>query len=307
MKLKVVTVFGGTGFLGRHVVRELTKKGWAVRVVCRNPNFDSGLKVNGVIGQVSVETGNICSAYDIARYTENSDAVINLVGVGFERGRQNFSGIHAQAAENLAKACYHNKVDKLIHISSLGVDKSSRSKYSRTKLAGERAVSAAFPHAVIIRPGILFGHDDNFFNMFARIALISPFLPLFGGGKSKFQPVYAGDVAKAIAEIIDRPVNAGKTYELGGSEIMTFKEIMLYILRLIKRKRVLLSIPSGLAKFIAIFTGMWPKPILTQDQIILLGYDNLVSVNAHKFAELGIEPTSMDAVIPEYLKQYQPS
>lgn len=301
MKQKIVTIFGGTGFVGTYAVEELAKTGVSLKVVSRDP--DNGLKVKtaGRVGQVALVQGNLRNEASVRQAVQGSDVVINLVGLLFEHGKQNFTAIHAQGAEFLAKAAKEAGVKQFIHVSALGVDKSSQSKYARTKLTGEKAVRAAFPEATLIRPSIIFGPEDNFFNMFARMASFSPFLPLIGGGKTKFQPVYVADVAKAVAAVVANPDFSGKALELGGPKTYSFKELMELLLHTLRKKRCLLPVPFAFASLKAFFLEFMPHPPLTRDQVQLLKIDNVVNPQALGFKELGIKPTAVESVLPGYL------
>ncbi len=301
MRNKIITVFGASGFLGTHVVRELVKReDVLVRAVCRNPDDAMHLRTAGLTGQVSLEAGNICDEQDIKRLTSDSYAVINLVGILFERGRQSFSKIHAQGAEMLAKTARAAGVSRFIHVSALGVDKASRAKYARTKLSGEKAVLAAYPEAVILRPSVMFGAGDNFLNLFARIIRILPFVPLAGGGRTLFQPIYVTDVAKAVVAALETE-HTGRIIELGGGNIMSLREINQYVMKILEIKKPMLEIPFSLMRLLAAPARLLPHPPITPDNVTMLEYDNLVNENALKLSDLGIVPTPMEAVAPGYL------
>lgn len=304
-KSLLITIFGGTGFLGTYVVKELAKTGATIRVVSRNPDRALQLKTAGSPGQIALMQGNIRNQESVKTAVEGAEIVINLVGLMSEHGKQNFSAIHAQAAESLAKAAKNAGTKRFIHISALGADKPSHSKYARTKLNGEKAVIAAFPNATIVRPGILFGPEDNFFNRFACMAALSPFLPLIGGGRTKFQPVYVGDIAKAIAAIAANDMTAGKIYELGGPSVYTFHDLMEILLSMIGHKRLLLPVPFFLAFFWATFLELLPSPLLTRDQVQLLKRDNVVNGASLTFDHLAIKPTNLESVLPGYLERYR--
>ncbi|MBN8532182.1 MAG: complex I NDUFA9 subunit family protein [Alphaproteobacteria bacterium] len=300
-----ITVFGGSGFLGHYVVRELAEAGHTVTIACRDPEGAKDLRTAGAVGQVVPVYANLRKPEDIKRTIANSHAVVNLVGVLYSRGKQRFSALHAQGAEKLAQAAKEAGVQRLIHISALGVDKATRSTYARTKLAGEKAVLAAFPEATILRPSVVFGPEDNFFNQFACMARLSPFLPLIGGGKTRFQPVYAGDVGKAVLACLERPESKGKTYELAGPETFTFRQILEYVLKTTRRRRILLPLPLGLASMIGAFGELLPVPPLTRDQVTLLETDNVTQESMPGLGELGITPTGVESVVPEYLARYR--
>jgi NADH dehydrogenase len=299
MKDKVVTVFGGTGFLGKYVVRDLALAGYTVKVVSRHADIVKNLKLAGFVGQIVPVKGDITNFAELPKLVEGSYAVVNLVGILFEKGRRKFTLTHSEAPAELAKASKKAGVKQFVHVSSL-VDAESKSKYAQSKIAGEKAVTEAFPEAVIFKPSTIFGAEDNFFNQFARMTSISPFLPLIGCGKSNFQPVFVGDIAKVIEHAVEGKVKAG-TYQLGGPEILSFKEIMQRILKYTNKKRILLPIPFCLAKIIAIFA---PRSVLTCDQVTLLQSDTVVTSRTKTFTELGIYPTAVEAIVPQYLAAY---
>lgn len=301
----IVTVVGGSGFLGRYVVRELAKAGYRVRVICRHPQLAHFLKPAGHVGQIVIQQGDITRPETIKGKLDGSYAVINLVGKLYESGRQSFKNIHKEGAAFLAKEAWQCGAKRFIQVSALGVSEKSRSKYARTKAKGEEAVAKAFDGATIIRPSTLFGPEDDFFNKFARMARFSPVLPLIGGGKTRFQPVYVDDVALAIATCVADPHTHGTIYELGGPKVMRFKEILELVLRETGRKGRLVNLPFSVAKLLAGFTGWLPSPPLTRDQVRLLKSDSVVGPNAKTFADLGITPTHPEMIVPHYLKQYQ--
>lgn len=302
MKQTVITILGGTGFLGTYVVKELAKTGALIKVVSRNPNDAWEAKTAGSVGQIGLVQANIRDKASIYQAIAGSDIVINLIGILQEHGKQSFPAVHAQGAELVAKAAKEAGVRKFIHVSALGVDRTPQSKYARTKLNGEKAVAAVFPDATILRPSVVFGPEDNFFNLFATMAKFMPFLPLIGGGKTRFQPVYVDDIAKAIRAVVERSDTRGKIYELGGPKVYSFKEILRYILTLTHRKRCLLSIPFPLASVQAAFLELIPQAPLTRDQVSLLKSDNIISEKAWTFKDLGITPTALEAVVPRYIK-----
>lgn len=301
---KTIVIVGGTGFLGRYVVRTLAQAGYRVLVLCRYPNEAQTLKTAGNLGQVAVHYGDITRIESIEPYLANAFGVVNLVGILFESGNQKFNTIHARGAEQLAQAAKRACVQAYIHMSALGVDKASGSQYARTKMLGERSVRAAFPEAVILRPSVLFGPEDNFFNQFACMARVSPALPLIGGGKTKFQPVYVGDVAEAVKHCIEYGHTNNSLYELGGPEIFTFKQILEYILRITHRNAALIRVPFGLAGAGAFFAEFLPTPPLTRDQVRLLRYHNVVNPDTLHFHDLEIKPTAVDMIVPNYLERF---
>ena len=303
MERRVVTVFGGSGFIGRHLVRRLAADGCIVRVLVRNPERAAFLKMYGEPGQIVPMYGDVADAASVAGAATESFAVINLVGILYEKGRRTFQRIHVEGAANVAKASADAGVDRLVHMSAIGADPASPAEYGRTKAAGERAVRAAFPQATIIRPSVVFGPEDDFFNRFASLARFSPALPVF---KTRFQPVYVGDVADAFMAVLRDPVTAGKVYELGGPRVIAFRELMQIMLREIGRKRALVPLPLSIARLEAFFLEMLPVPPLTRDQVKLLGRDNIVDPGALSFKDLGIQPTGVEAVLPTYLSRFRP-
>lgn len=305
LRNSVITIFGGSGFVGTYLVRELAKTGAMIRVICRNAAAGMAIKTSGDVGQIVVESGSILDKDAVARAVKGSDIVINLVGVLHESGTQRFAAIQAQGAERVAKAAREAGVKRFIHMSALGVDKAMRSKYARTKLTGEKAVRAAFPDATIIRPSLIFGAEDQFFNRFAQMASLSPFLPLIGGGRTCFQPVYVVDVAKAMIAALEKPEAAGQIYELGGPTRYSFKELMHYTLRETGLRRALLPIPYGIAKLLGLMLECLPTPPLTYDQVQLLKTDNVVSKDAKTLADLGITPSNLESIVPPYLVRYR--
>jgi len=306
----LVTVFGGSGFLGRHVVRALAKFGYRVRVAVRRPELAGYLQPLGRVGQIHPVQANLRHPGSIAAAVRDSDVVVNLVGILYERGRQRFDAVHTAGAEAVAQAAALHGA-RLIHMSTLGASEESASEYARSKAAGEKAVLAAAPGATIFRPSIMFGPDDDFFNKFASLARIMPALPLIGGGHTRFQPAFVGDVAAAFAAAAAGGTRPGATYELGGPEIFTFRELMEYVLAVTQRRRLLVPIPFGLAKLEALFLQMLPKPMLTRDQVELLRRDSVVSDaaihEARTLRGLGLEPTSMQAIVPSYLWRFRRS
>jgi len=312
---KLVTVFGGSGFLGRHVVRALCKRGYRVRVAVRRPDLAGHLQPLGRVGQIHAVAANLRYPGSVEAAARDADIVINLVGILFEHGRQRFDAVHAFGAEAVALAAGAFGA-QLIHVSAIGADPDSPSRYGRSKAMGEKLALAAMPSATILRPSILFGPEDDFFNKFAALARIAPALPLVGGGNTRFQPVFAGDVAAAVLAAIDRPQTGGAIYELGGLEVMSFKALMQYVLATIERRRLLVPIPFGLARMMAAFLQLptkvvGTKPLLTQDQVDLLLRHNVVSEEAKNagrtLAGLGIEPVAMDAIVPTYLWRFRKS
>lgn len=306
---KVVTVFGGSGFVGRHVVRALAKRGYRVRVAVRRPDLAFHLQPLGDIGQITAFQANLRHRWSVERAIEGADAVINLVGILFEAGRQTFPAVQEFGARAVAETCAEAGVP-LVHMSAIGADTGSDAEYARTKARAEAAVFDALgEQAIVMRPSIIFGPEDGFFNKFADLARYFPALPLIGGGEMKFQPVYVGDVAEAFARAVDGKLEGGKVYELGGPEALTFRECMEEILRITERKRLLATVPWWLARIQARVLGLLPKPLLTLDQVALLQYDNVVSDDAVKdgrtLSGMGLRPTTLEAILPTYLWRYR--
>jgi NADH dehydrogenase len=302
MKNQLVTVFGGSGFLGRHTVRALARAGYRIKVATRHPNQAFFLRPLGAVGQIDFVKCDVADSDSVAQALMGSDAVINLTGILFQSG-QTFEDVQADGAANVANAAAAAGVGALVHVSAIGADLESDSAYAVTKAQGEASVREAFPNAVILRPSIIFGPEDGFFNKFASIARFSPALPLIGGGKTRFQPVFVGDVAQAILTGLSR--QDGRTYELGGPSTYSFKELLQLILKETGRKRILAPMPFGIAFLKAAFLQLLPNPLLTVDQVRLLKKDNVVSTTAAGLADLGITPTSVEAVIPSYLWRYR--
>ena len=304
MRQRVVTVVGGSGFLGSYVVKKLVRQNYTVRVLCRHPERAGALKTQGEVGQVVLQYADMAQPETMKGKLDGSYAVINLVGILFEGGRQRFDRLHAQGAASLARQAKAVGAERFVQISALRADTAS-SHYARSKIAGEQAVRTVFPQATILRPGVLFGPEDNFLNKFASMAALAPALPLVGGGDTLFEPVYAGDVAKAIAAAIKRDDAAGRLYELGGPGRYRFRDIMAYILDATGRKRWLMPLPFPLASVIGFFGEFLPTPPLTRDQVRSLRTDNVVSPDALTFRDLDIEAVAMETIAPEYLARYR--
>jgi NADH dehydrogenase len=303
MNTNLVTVFGGSGFVGRHTVRALARAGWRIRVAVRHPNRAFFLRPLGSVGQIDIIKCDVTDPDQVARALHGADAAVNLCGILFQGG-QTFEEVQTDGAGHVAQAAAAAGVGALVHVSALGADTESPSEYAVTKAEGEEAVREAFPKAVILRPSIIFGPEDSFFNKFAALARFTPALPLIGGGRTRFQPVFVGDVAQAIVTGLSR--QDGRTYELGGPAVYSFKELLQLILRETGRRRVLVPLPFGLAMLKAAFLQILPKPLLTVDQVRLLKTDNVVSPTAPGLKELGISPTSVEAVVPSYLWRFHP-
>ena len=306
----LVTVFGGSGFLGRHVVRALARRGYRVRVAVRNPNLAHHLQPLGNVGQIQAVQANLRMRWSVDRAVQGSDCVINLVGLLFEGGRPSFNAVPDFGARAVAEAARAQGA-RLVHVSAIGADPDSPAAYGRTKALGEKAVRETLADAVIFRPSIVFGPEDGFFNRFAAMSRLSPALPLIGGGETKFQPVFVGDVAEAVALAVVGCVEGGRVYELGGPETLTFKECMQRMLAVIDRKRLLVPLPWWVAGIMGSVLGLLPKPLLTADQVELLRDDNVVSETAEReartLAGLGVTPQAMEAILPSYLWQYRPA
>jgi uncharacterized protein YbjT (DUF2867 family) len=307
---KLVTVFGGSGFVGRHLVAALARRGYLVRVAVRRPDLAGVVQPAGNVGQIMPVQANLRVRWSVDRAVQGADAVVNLVGILYESGRQRFDAVQDFGARAVAEAARAAGAS-LVQVSAIGADANSTSAYARTKAAGERAALDTVPGAVVIRPSIQFGPEDGFFNKFADMARLSPFLPLVGGGHTKFQPVYVADVAEAIARAVDGKVEGGRVYELGGPEVLSFRECMEQMLEVIDRKRVLLPIPFWAASMLGSVLGLLPKPVLTRDQVELLKVDNVVSQAAtaegRDFAAFGIAPRAIGPVLPSYLWGHRPA
>lgn len=303
----LVTVIGGSGFLGRHVVRALAKRGYRIRVACRRPDLAGHLQPLGRVGQIHAVQANLRYPESIEAAVKGADVVVNLVGILFERGGQTFEAISTRGAETVARATAAANA-RLVQVSAIGVE-NPHSAYARAKAEGERLVREILPSTVILRPSIVFGPEDDFFNMFAGLARISPFLPLIGGGTSRFQPVFAGDAAAAVALAVDGAAKPGMTYELGGPDVLTFRQIMEYILKVTERWRLLVPLPYSVGRLMGFFMQLLPKPLLTMDQVELLKRDNVVSAEAiaegRTLQGLGITPTTMNLIVPNYLWRFR--
>ena len=306
--LKLVTVFGGSGFLGRYVVRALTSRGYKVRVACRRPDLAGHLQPLGNVGQIQYIQANLRYRWSIDRAVEGADAVVNLVGILSESGRQTFDAVQARGAGWVAQAAAKEGA-AMVQMSALGADADSPAEYAQTKSVGERSVREAVPSAIIFRPSILFGPEDEFFNRFAGMAKMSPFLPLIGGGGNLFQPVYVGDVAQAVVNAVDGKLSAGSTWELGGPEMLSFKQCLEKMLPLIERKPIFISVPFAVARTFARLLQYLPGAPLTPGQVDLLKTDNIVSQDAadegRTLAGAGVQATSMMSVLPDYLVRFR--
>lgn len=304
MEARQITVFGGSGFLGRYVVRALAKKGWRIKVANRRPHKGFFLRPMGQVGQIGFVKCDVSDAEAIDHALAGSQAAVNLAGILYQRG-QTFEQVHVKGPEAIAAAAARLGLRAFVHVSALGADAESDSHYAQTKAEGERRVREAFPAATIMRPSLLFGPEDRFFNRFAEMARFSLVLPLVGGGRTQFQPVFVGDVAAAITTALDDPTAQGKTYELGGPTVYSFRQLMEIILRETGRRRALVPLPFALASLQAIFLQLLPNPLITPDQVRLLRHDNVVSPTAHTLKDLGIQPTTVEAEVPAYLWRYR--
>ena len=302
---KVATIFGGSGFIGRHIVQRLARAGWTVRVAVRHPDTAAFLKPMGDVGQIVPVRCDVTRDADVAAVLAGADAAVNLVGILYERGRRSFQAMHVDAAARIAKAATAAGVTTLVQMSALGASTQSTSVYAQTKARGEDAVREAFPSAVVLRPSVVFGPQDGFFNMFGALARFSPALPLVGGGNTRFQPVYVCDVADAAMAALSDPAHVGKTFELGGPRVYTFKQLLQILLQEIDRKRLLIPVPFPLATIKAAVLELLPKPLLTRDQVELLKTDNICSGTLPGLEAFAIEPAAVEVVLPSYVDIYR--
>ena len=302
---KIIAIFGAGGFLGKHLIRELTKIDYRIKIATRSPYLKGYLKPLGNPGQIELFKTNIFNIEDVKQVLKNCDLVINLVGILYETRKQKFDQVHSQFPDILSKLCNQLNIKKLIHISALGVEKKINSQYIISKFEGEKKIMETFKRSIILRPSIVFGPEDKFFNTFASIAQFSPILPLIGGGKTKFSPIYVGDVAKAIVKTIKLNNLEPKIFELGGPENYSFKELMEILLLEIKKKRFLIPIPYSVAKFQSYFFQMMPKPLLTPDQVELLKYNNIISGKYPSLKDLDIKGATIKNIIPKYIYRFR--
>lgn len=309
----LVTIYGGSGFVGRYIARRMAKHGWRVRVAVRRPNEAMHVKPYGVVGQVEPVLCNIRDDASVAMAMQGADAVVNCVGVLNELGKNGFDAVQAEGAERVARIAAENGVTRLVHVSAIGADTESDSEYSRSKAEGEAAVLRHFPDAMILRPSVIFGPEDQFFNRFAGMTRMGPLLPIVGAD-TRFQPVYVDDVAKAAVKGVLGDADGG-VYELGGPDVANFRELMKMMLDVIHRRRVILGVPFFVARIMAsaldvakfVSFQLFPNSILTRDQLRNLRRDNVVSESAQGFEDLGIEPVTMESVLPDYLWKFRPS
>jgi NADH dehydrogenase len=306
MRHRLVTIFGGTGFIGRYVVCRLCERGARLRVISRSPSTHGHhLQPLGRVDQIVVQSADLSSEAALRRAVAGSAGVVNLIGILHETRRQRFAEVQGALAGRIAAAARAEGATRMVQISAIGADPASSSAYARSKAEGERRVLEAFPDATVLRPSIVIGPEDDFFNRFAALARILPALPLIGGGHTRFQPVYVGDVAQAVVAALELEDCLGKIYELGGPQIYTFAELMRYMLRVVGRRRLLPSVPFGLAKIQARFLELLPEPPLTRDQVELLQVDNVVAPGMPGLEALGITPTPIELIVPQYLARYR--
>ena len=305
MKQHRVAILGGAGFIGRYIVKRLAARGERVAVGCRNAESAKFLRPMGDVGQVGLVNVSIHDEALLRAFVANADTVVNLVGILYESGRQRFESVHHVGPARLARLAREAGAERFVHISAIGADPRSPSAYARTKAAGEEAVRDAFPTATILRPSVVFGPEDQFFNRLAAMALISPVMPLIGGGETRFQPVYVGDVADAVVRAIDDAATAGRIYELGGPKTYTLRALTELLLEEIRRKRLLIDLPFALASLQARLLSLLPSPPLTPDQVEMLKRDNVVASGALGLEALGIAPTAVEAVLPTYLDRFR--
>lgn len=303
---KIICIFGGAGFLGRYITQELARAGYRIKIATRIPESAFELKTYGNVGQITPFQCHYSDPKSIESAVSRCYGVVNLVGILFEKGKNNFTRAHIDVPTMISQACQKEGVKKFVHVSALGIER-SKSKYAKSKLAGEKSIQKECPNVTILRPSVVFGPGDSFFNLFAKLSTLLPALPLIGGGKTKFQPVYVGDIADAVQIIISDKTEKfqAKTYELAGPEVVSFKEIYEMLLKEVNRDRSLISIPWGIAKVQGFFLGLMPKPLLTVDQVRSLKTDTVMSKEALSLSDLGVEPTAMMTIIPKYLSCYK--
>lgn len=310
MSIKQVTVFGGSGFIGRAIVQALAHKGYFVRVAVRRTELAEVTKTSGDVGQVMLMRTNLRMPKSVAAAIEGSQAVVNAAGIPFERGRQSFQAVHVEGARTVAATAAAAGVQRLVHMSGIGATGGrARNSYVRSKADAEQAVIAGFEKATIVRPSVVFGPNDALFNRMGQLAANAPFVPLVGNGKARVQPVFVGDVGAAVAEILGRPETARSVFELGGPRIYTYREIAELVLREIGRQKRIVAIPAGLMKIAAFFAKpiglLGLTPPITAAQVDLMGEDNVASPGANSLATLGIAPTAPEAILPMYLDRYR--
>ena len=306
MRGKHITIFGGSGFVGRYIVQELAEQGAIIRVGVRNIHEANFLKPMGSVGQITPISIDLMNQNSVNEISKDADILINCVGILTESGSRKFDSIHHMGVQNIARAAQENGIENLIHLSAIGANKDSKSIYAQSKAKGEEALRTIFPKSIIIRPSIVFGSEDNFFNLFAQMAQISFFLPLIGGGNTQFQPIYVKDIAHFVGNLLQNEASQGITYEIGGPKTYSFKELMQIMLRYIERKRYLLSIPFGFAKFLSYFLQYLPGKLITPDQVELLKQDNVCNPNYPGLESQNVSPTPLEIILPAYLSRYRP-
>ena len=302
---KIIAIFGAGGFIGKYLIRELTKLDYRIKVATRNPYLKGYLKPLGNPGQIELFKTNIFNSEDVKQVLKNCDLAINLVGILYETRKQKFDQIHSQFPYLLSNLSNKVGIKNLVHISALGVKERHTSQYMQSKLQGEKNIKEIFKPSVILRPSVVFGFEDKFFNTFASLAQFSPILPLIGGGKTKFAPIYVGDITKTIVKTLELNNSEPKIYELGGPKNYSFKELMEILLTEIKKKRFLIPVPFSLAKFNSYFLQMMPNPLLTPDQVEMLKYNNIVSGDYPTLKDLGITGTTIQNVLPKYIYRFR--
>ena len=306
MSIKQVTVFGGSGFVGRAIVRALAQEGLQVRIAVRRIELAESIKTAGDVGQITVMRTNLRVPQSVAAAIAGSDAVINASGIPFQRGRQRYRTVHVAGARAIADAAQAAGVERLVHISGIGAEhRSSTNRYIQSKTEGEDAIIAGFPTATILRPSVVFGPDDAMFNRMARIAATAPFVPVVGGGTARVQPVFVGDVGAAAVAVLARPETAKKVFELGGPRVYTYREIAALVLREIDRDKPIVSVPAFLMKIAGFFAEFLPVPPITADQVELLTQDNVARPGAPGLADLGIAATAAEAILTTYLDRFR--
>ena len=302
---KIIAIFGAGGFIGKHLMRELTKLDYRIKVATRSPYLKGYLKPLGDPGQIELFKTNIFNPEDVRQLLKNCDLAINLCGILYETRKQKFHQIHSQFPYLLSNLCKEVGIKNLVHVSALGVKEKHTSQYMQSKLQGEKNIQNTFKSFVILRPSLIFGPEDRFFNVFASLVQFSPVLPLIGGGKTKFAPIYVGDVSKAIVKALELNHSKSKIYELAGPKNYSFKELMEILLTEIKKKRFLIPIPFGVAKFQSYFLQMMPNPLLTPDQVEMLKYNNVASGDCPTLKDLGISGTPIQSILPKYIYRFR--